>query len=105
MVMEMAEGEPPYLADPPAEAMMKIKDKGIPPLNEPERWSYEMREFLSLCCQANPEERWSAAELLEHPFLQCSCTATDFLVVCETAQKTESLMQRDLKFLSKIGMG
>lgn len=33
-------------------------------------WTPEFQSFLSNCLKVNPEERATAAELLEHPFLQ-----------------------------------
>jgi len=70
MVMEMAQGEPPYMEFPPLRALFLITTKGIPDLNEPQKWSQPFREFVSLCLEKDPEKRPSASELLEHPFLQ-----------------------------------
>jgi len=65
MVMEMAQGEPPYMEFPPLRALFLITTKGIPDLNEPQKWSQPFREFVSLCLEKDPEKRPSASELLE----------------------------------------
>jgi serine/threonine protein kinase len=46
MVMEMAEGEPPYMEFPPLRALFLITTKGIPGLKEPEKWSRDFQEFF-----------------------------------------------------------
>ena len=45
MMMEMAEGEPPYMEYPPLRALFLITTKGIPGLREPESWSPAFSEF------------------------------------------------------------
>jgi hypothetical protein len=47
MLMEMAEGEPPYMDHPPLRALFLITTKGIPPLKEANKWSPEMQDFLA----------------------------------------------------------
>jgi serine/threonine protein kinase len=69
MVMEMAEGEPPYMEFPPLRALFLITTQGIPPLKEADKWSPEMRDFLSKCLTKEVSERPDASTLLKHPFL------------------------------------
>lgn len=73
MLMEMAEGEPPYMDYPPLRALFLITTKGIPELKQPKKWSSEMSDFLSKCLTHNPVERCDANQLLDHPFLQKAC--------------------------------
>jgi serine/threonine protein kinase len=39
MLMEMCEGEPPYMESPPLRALVLITTKGIPPLADAAKWS------------------------------------------------------------------
>eukprot|EP01122_Echinamoeba_exundans_P006210 TRINITY_DN1706_c0_g1_i2.p1 TRINITY_DN1706_c0_g1~~TRINITY_DN1706_c0_g1_i2.p1 ORF type:complete len:625 (-),score=155.41 TRINITY_DN1706_c0_g1_i2:203-2077(-) len=70
MIMEMAEGEPPYMDFPPLRALFLITTKGIPPLKEPERWSEVFRDFVNKCLEKDIEKRPTADEMLKHPFIQ-----------------------------------
>jgi serine/threonine protein kinase len=75
MLMELAEGEPPYMEFPPLRALFLITTKGIPPLKDTEKWSPEFRDFYDKCLDKDVEKRPTADELLKHPFLQTACTA------------------------------
>eukprot|EP00028_Trichosphaerium_sp_Am-I-7-wt_P000067 CAMPEP_0168527036 /NCGR_PEP_ID=MMETSP0405-20121227/12348_1 /TAXON_ID=498012 /ORGANISM="Trichosphaerium sp, Strain Am-I-7 wt" /LENGTH=926 /DNA_ID=CAMNT_0008550041 /DNA_START=145 /DNA_END=2925 /DNA_ORIENTATION=- len=79
MIYEMAEGEPPYMEFPPLRALFLITTKGIPALKEPEKWSSSMQEFVKLCLNHEANERPTASQLLQHPFLSGdSCTQAEF---------------------------
>jgi serine/threonine protein kinase len=65
MVMEMAEGEPPYMEYPPLRALFLITTKGIPPLKEPNKWSPDFLDFYSKCLEKDVEKRPDANELLQ----------------------------------------
>lgn len=70
MLMEMAEGEPPYMDYPPLRALFLITTKGIPGLKEPSKWSPKLTDFLLKCLTQDPAARPDANSLLEHPFLE-----------------------------------
>lgn len=70
MLMEMAEGEPPYMEFPPLRALFLITTKGIPPLKKQEKWSVEMQDFLNRCLDKEPASRPTAEELLTHPWMR-----------------------------------
>lgn len=105
--IEMAEGEPPLLREPPLRALLLITInpsptlKAAPPLDttepmkgdldginvqmpEPsddapeEGWSKAFIHFLARCLDLNQEKRASADELLKHPFLELSCSQEEF---------------------------
>lgn len=56
-VIEMLESEPPYFDDECMEAMQKIVTLGCPPLQEPQRWSEELKDFLESCVQVTAESK------------------------------------------------
>lgn len=74
MLMELVEGEPPYMDYPPLRALFLITTKGIPPLKEDKNWSSEFLDFYDKCLQKEAENRPDADTLLNHPFLAKACT-------------------------------
>jgi len=87
MLMEMLEGEPPYMEFPPLRALFLITTKGIPPLQDQGRWSPPLLDFYSKCLEKEVDKRPSAATLLEHPYLQTSCSAVEFAPIIEEARQ------------------
>lgn len=69
MIIEMIEGEPPYLNETPLRALYLIATNGTPQLKEPEALSDILKNFLDWCLKVNTEERASASELLNDPFI------------------------------------
>ena len=69
MIIEMIEGEPPYLNETPLRALYLIATNGTPELKEPEALSDILKHFLDWCLKVNTEERASASELLNDPFI------------------------------------
>jgi serine/threonine protein kinase len=69
-VLEMATGKPPWNnISHPLVAMFKIGSPHEVP-EFPESLSSEGHDFLEKCFRKDPEERWTSAQLLNHPFLQ-----------------------------------
>ncbi|KAG8185757.1 hypothetical protein JTE90_000740 [Oedothorax gibbosus] len=69
MVIEMIDGQPPYLNETPLKALYLIATTGKPKIKDREKLSAELRSFLDKCLEVDVEKRASAQELLEHPFL------------------------------------
>lgn len=69
MIMEMAEGEPPYIDFPPIRALFLITTKGIPELKDQDKWSPEFKDFVSKCLNNSAELRPTCKELLDHEFI------------------------------------
>lgn len=67
--LEMAEGKPPYGDIHPMRAIFMIPTKPPPSFREPEKWSAEFLDFVSVCLVKNPEERATASDLLTHEFI------------------------------------
>jgi len=86
MLMEMLEGEPPYMEFPPLRALFLITTKGIPPLQDQGKWSPQLLDFYSKCLEKEVDKRPGAQELLEHPYLQSACSAADFAPIIEEAR-------------------
>lgn len=69
MIIEMIEGEPPYLNETPLRALYLIATNGTPKLKEPEALSYDIRNFLAWCLQVDFNKRGTAEELLGDKFI------------------------------------
>jgi serine/threonine protein kinase len=66
-VIELLTGKPPYFELNFFAAMTSIVKDDHPPI--PEEFSKELRDFLILCFQKEPEKRIDAIGLLTHPWL------------------------------------
>lgn len=69
-IIEMATGDGPWpeLNDP-VSALYRIGFSGDLP-EIPTRLSNKGKDFLNKCLRRDPRERWTAKQLLEHPFLE-----------------------------------
>jgi len=87
MLMEMIEGEPPYLEYPPLRALFLITTKGIPPIQKPDEFSPDLIDFYDKCLEKDVEKRPGADDLLEHPFLKYACEHSHFAPVITEARE------------------
>jgi len=67
--IEMAEGHPPYWNIHPMRAIFLIPNRPPPKLKDEEKWSPEFIDFISKCLTRAPDQRPSAIQLLQHPFI------------------------------------
>ena len=74
MVIEMLQGDPPYIDDSPLKAMEKIVKRGRPKLKDI-KISDDLDKFLGLCFEKKPDKRADATSLLYHPFIQNNATS------------------------------
>lgn len=75
--IEMAEGEPPHLHEPPLRALLLITTQGSPQLKS-EKWSAKFKHFLKCSLHLDPAKRASSEQLLLHPFIQTACDQATF---------------------------
>eukprot|EP01087_Luapelamoeba_hula_P014403 TRINITY_DN4208_c2_g2_i2.p1 TRINITY_DN4208_c2_g2~~TRINITY_DN4208_c2_g2_i2.p1 ORF type:complete len:629 (+),score=143.34 TRINITY_DN4208_c2_g2_i2:106-1992(+) len=84
-VIEMAERRPPFWEHEPMRALFKIMQLKEPPhLSKPQKYSAELNDFIAKCLVLDPSQRWTSAQLLEHPFIlrykgQARAIVTDLL--------------------------
>lgn len=74
-VLEMCEGKPPHFDLHPMRAVFLIPMAQAPTLQEPEKWSAGMVDFLSHCLVKDPLGRASTTELIEHEWILETCVA------------------------------
>eukprot|EP01104_Vermistella_antarctica_P018022 TRINITY_DN6550_c0_g1_i1.p1 TRINITY_DN6550_c0_g1~~TRINITY_DN6550_c0_g1_i1.p1 ORF type:complete len:1011 (-),score=252.82 TRINITY_DN6550_c0_g1_i1:1135-4167(-) len=83
IVMEMAQGKPPYGDCHPLKEFFYTVTKGAPELANAKNFSPEFRDFLGCALQPDPLRRASAEDLLAHPFIQKALTQEQFAKVLE----------------------
>ncbi|WBW74375.1 PAK-related kinase Shk2 [Schizosaccharomyces osmophilus] len=84
MIIEMLENEPPYLREDPMKALYMIAKTGTPSLKNPEFVSKELHSFLNSCLNTDTIFRATAAELLNHSFLQRACSPKSLIPLIST---------------------
>eukprot|EP00736_Rhodelphis_marinus_P005740 Rmarinus@m.21263 len=77
MIIEMMEGQPPYMDQQPVRALFMIVTYGPPKLKNLSRFSPELIDFLNKCLVMEAAKRASTQELLNHPFLKHAGTPGD----------------------------
>ncbi|XP_071987026.1 STE20-like serine/threonine-protein kinase isoform X2 [Engystomops pustulosus] len=68
-LIEMAQIEPPHHELNPMRVLLKIAKSEPPTLSHPSRWSRDFNDFLRKCLEKNLDARWTAIQLLQHPFV------------------------------------
>ncbi|KAI0492254.1 hypothetical protein KFK09_026523 [Dendrobium nobile] len=112
-VIEMVTGQPPWpdVADP-AGGIRRIGFSGDAPAI-PAWFSDEAKDFVANCLRINPEERWTAEQLLRHPFVDTSRSASNCgsfrvspkstldLSLWESMEKREEKEEEEEEFLQE----
>eukprot|EP00301_Raphidiophrys_heterophryoidea_P024008 c7662_g1_i2.p1 GENE.c7662_g1_i2~~c7662_g1_i2.p1 ORF type:complete len:486 (+),score=110.75 c7662_g1_i2:140-1597(+) len=94
MALEMADGEPPWIDEPPLKALFLIVTKASPTLKDPSQWSEHFQDFISKCLQQDPALRPSSDDLLQHPFIATACSASAFAEIVVSVKKAQLAAQR-----------
>ena len=89
----MAEGKAPYAEIHPMRAIFMIPTKPPPSFSQPDDWSPEFIDFVSLCLMKNPESRAKASELLQHEFIKNAKTPEILMDIITEVQETKDQFQ------------
>ncbi|NXM65272.1 PAK3 kinase, partial [Serilophus lunatus] len=89
MGLEMVEGEAPYQKETHLWIFHLINTRGAPKLQDPKQHSTLLCDFLRCCLQVNEDRRWSAEELLQHPFVTSPVPASSLADLITTAKKLQ----------------
>ncbi|XP_059410624.1 STE20-like kinase b [Carassius carassius] len=68
-LIELAQIEPPNHEMNPMRVLLKIAKSDPPTLQQPSKWSPKFNDFLKHALDKNVDNRWSTAQLLQHPFV------------------------------------
>lgn len=78
MVIEMIDGEPPYLNETPVRALFLIASNGKPSV-QAQNVSDNIRDYLNRSLEIDVTVRATAEELLEHPLL-ANCAEPESMI-------------------------
>ena len=81
------------------QAIFLVPTRPSPTLKEEAKYSKEFVDFLAKCLQKNPDQRPSAAELLEHPFIKKAKPMNTLLAAVTQMQKrvAEGALRKDVR--------
>ncbi|XP_064259371.1 uncharacterized protein LOC135289581 isoform X21 [Passer domesticus] len=85
--IEMVEREVPYWNETPGTAELLTARGGGPQLRQPNRFSPCLCDFLSCCLQPDVMCRWSAKDLLQHPFVTSAKPVSTLAALFNLAKK------------------
>ncbi|EFO82503.1 CRE-PAK-1 protein [Caenorhabditis remanei] len=88
MAIEMVEGEPPYLNENPLRAIYLIATNGKPDFPGRESMTPTFKNFVDSALEVQVENRWSASQLLTHPFLRCAKPLASLYYLIVAAKKS-----------------
>jgi len=76
LLMELLEGDPPYLTNQEIETeevTQLILSVGLPPPKDKTKWSNDLLSFLENCLIRSPKERPNVTTIMKHRFLRIAC--------------------------------
>ncbi|XP_064263135.1 serine/threonine-protein kinase PAK 3-like isoform X2 [Passer domesticus] len=90
---EMVERQVPYWKETSGMPRLVIDIRGTPRLYQPNLFSPCLRDFLSICMQADEARRWSAKELLQHPFVTSAEPVSSLVPLLVAVKKRKETRQ------------
>ncbi|XP_058680366.1 serine/threonine-protein kinase PAK 3-like [Ammospiza nelsoni] len=87
VAIEMVEGAPPYWNETSRTVQELISSGGRPKLQKPRQQSAWLRDFLHCCLERDEDRRWSAQELLQHPFVTSAKPTSDLTPLIMATQQ------------------
>ncbi|XP_056312534.1 STE20-like kinase b [Danio aesculapii] len=96
-LIELAQIEPPNHEMNPMRVLLKIAKAEPPTLLQPSKWSPEFRDFLKHALDKNVDNRWSTAQLLQHPFVSTVADSRPLreLIAEAKAEVTEEMEEEE----------
>jgi len=86
MAIEMMDGEPPYMSEAPLRALWLIAQNGQPTIASREKMSAPFQDFIDKCLEVDVDKRWSAEQLLTHPFLSTTVDCVKLVPLIKAAK-------------------
>lgn len=87
ILVELMQGEPPYIDYPPLRALFLINAKGIPPLKLESKWSKDLLFFYHSCVSSDPAVRPTADKALTYKFFEKTCHPNELVRLVDEAKK------------------
>jgi len=78
--IELADGEPPFIADDPLRALLLITVKNSSTVKKPSKWSSTFNHFIKKSLAKEVSLRADSSQLLMHPFIQTACKRSEFAI-------------------------
>lgn len=99
--IEFAEKKPPFFDMVPMRALFIIATgtHDPPSLSDKNKWSPEFHDFISKCLVKDPSQRFTATQLLQHPFIKKSPPRS---VLVELAQKYHQFRESKKQEKNKV---
>ncbi|KAL3238389.1 Serine/threonine-protein kinase CLA4 [Nakaseomyces bracarensis] len=86
MIIEMLEGEPPYINEDPLRALYLIASNGSPRLKDADSVSVVLKRLLGICLVVEVQYRASAAEITEHKFIEKACPVEEIIELVQESK-------------------
>lgn len=88
-LIEFAQIEPPNKEMHPMRVLIKIHKSEPPSLEQPKKWSADLKDFVAKCLVKDPKLRPTTVELLEHPFMK-NKLARDKTAICDLIMESKA---------------
>lgn len=76
LMIEMIEGEPPYITENPLKVLQIIVEVGRPSIANYKKLCKPLQNLLDRCLVVNQAERASSDEILNHEFFKLRCNTS-----------------------------